>query len=74
MSDRGPGLTLIILGVGLAVAGLLLWSGGLAWFGQLPGAVRWENERARVVMPIASMLVVSIALSVLAWIFRRRSP
>ena len=72
MSDRGPGLTLIILGVGLVVAGLLVWSGGLSWFGRLPGDVRWEGERARVYIPVVSMILVSIALSVLAWIFRQR--
>ncbi len=72
MSGRGPGLTLIILGFGLVVAGLLVWSGGLSWFGRLPGDVRWEGERARVYIPIVSMIVVSLALSVLAWIFRQR--
>lgn len=72
MSERGPGLTLIILGVGLVVAGLLVWTGGLSWFGRLPGDVRWEGERARVYIPVVSMILVSIALSVLAWIFRQR--
>ena len=72
MSGRGPGLTLIIMGVGLLVTGVLVWSGGLSWFGRLPGDVRWETERARVYVPIASMIVVSLALSLLAWIFRQR--
>ena len=72
MSGRGPGLTLIIMGVGLVVAGLLVWTGGLCWFGRLPGDVRWETERARFYMPIVSMIVVSLALSLLAWIFRQR--
>ncbi|HUM10079.1 MAG TPA: DUF2905 domain-containing protein [Myxococcaceae bacterium] len=72
MSDRGPGLTLIILGVGLVVAGLLVWTGGLSWFGRLPGDIRWQGERARVYVPVVSMIVVSLALSVLAWIFRQR--
>lgn len=62
----------MILGVGVVVAGFLLWSGGLSWFGKLPGDVRWEGERARLYMPIASMVLVSLALSVLAWIFRQR--
>ncbi len=72
MSDRGPGLTLIILGVGLVVAGLLVWTGGLSWFGRLPGDIRWQGERARVYVPVVSMIVVSLALSALAWIFRQR--
>jgi len=72
VSGRGPGLTLIIIGLGLVVAGFLLWTGGLSWFGRLPGDLRWETERARVYVPIVSMIVVSVALSLLAWIFRQR--
>jgi hypothetical protein len=60
----------MILGVGLIVAGLLVWSGGLSWFGRLPGDVRWEGDHSRVYLPIVSMILVSLALSVLAWIFR----
>jgi hypothetical protein len=72
VSDRGPGLVLILLGVGLVVAGLLVWSGWLSWFGRLPGDIRWETGRTRVYIPVVSMIVVSIILSVLAWIFRQR--
>ena len=71
MSDRGPALLLIILGVGLVVVGLLLWTGALSWFGRLPGDIRWEGERGRVYIPVVSMILVSIVLSVLAWVFRR---
>ena len=72
MSDRGPGLVLILLGVGLVVIGLLVWSGWLSWFGRLPGDIRWETGRSRVYIPVVSMIVVSIILSLLAWIFRQR--
>jgi hypothetical protein len=60
------------MGIGLVVAGLVLWSGGLSWFGRLPGDLRWETDRTRLYMPIASMVVVSLVLSLLAWIFRQR--
>jgi membrane protein implicated in regulation of membrane protease activity len=72
VSDRGPALLLIVLGVGLVVAGLLAWTGALSWFGRLPGDIRWEGERGRVYIPVVSMLLVSIVLSALAWLLRHR--
>ena len=72
MSDRGPALLLIALGVGLVVIGLLAWTGALSWFGRLPGDIRWEGERGRVYIPVVSMLLVSIVLSALAWLLRHR--
>ena len=72
MSDRGPALLLIVVGVGLVVVGLLAWTGALSWFGRLPGDIRWEGERGRVYIPVVSMLLVSIVLSALAWLLRHR--
>lgn len=60
------------MGIGLVVAGLVLWSGGLSWFGRLPGDLRWETDRTRLYFPIGSLVVVSLVLSLLAWIFRQR--
>jgi di/tricarboxylate transporter len=71
VSDRGPGLVLILLGVALVVVGLLVSTGALSWFGRLPGDLRWEGERGRIYLPVVSMILVSIVLSVLAWVFRR---
>jgi len=72
VGNRSPGLILILLGVGLVVAGLLVWTGALSWFGRLPGDIRWEGQRGRVYIPVVSMLLVSLVLSVLAWVFRQR--
>ena len=62
---------LVVLGLCLVVAGLLVWSGALSWFGRLPGDIRWEGERGRVYVPITSMILVSVVLSVLLWLFQR---
>jgi hypothetical protein len=70
MSGRGPGLFLIASGILLVVAGLLVWSGALSWFGRLPGDLHWEGERTRVFIPITSMVLLSVALSLLALLFR----
>jgi len=71
MSGRPLALLLIGAGLLLALAGVVAWFGGLSWFGHLPGDVRIERENVRVYVPIVSMLLVSVALSLLLWIVRR---
>ncbi len=43
----------------------------LNWFGKLPGDIRIETERSKVFIPITSMIVVSIVLSVIINLFRK---
>ncbi len=71
MTHRSLGLLIVGAGVLLAALGLLVWSGALSWFGHLPGDVRIERDSVRVYVPIVSMLVVSLALSLLLWLLRR---
>jgi hypothetical protein len=72
MTDWGsPATLLITLGVALVVAGLLAWSGALAWFGRLPGDIRIERESLHIYIPLVSMLVLSVALSLLLYLIRR---
>jgi hypothetical protein len=66
-----PGTILIVIGVGLILVGLLIWSGSLSWFGHLPGDIRIERETVRVHVPIASMLVVSLVVSLALYLVRR---
>lgn len=68
-SAIGP--VLVLAGIALVVLGLLVWAGGLGWFGNLPGDFRFEGERTRVYLPLASMLVLSVVLSLVLWIARR---
>jgi len=62
--ERNLGFVLIAVGVAVVVLGLLVWSGGLSWFGRLPGDIRIEGERTRLYVPIISMLLVSIVATV----------
>ena len=64
-------IALIAAGVLLVVVGLLAWTGALSWFGRLPGDIRMERGNTRVYVPIVSMLVVSIVLSLLLSFARR---
>ena len=71
MDGRGLGVMLAWAGAALLVLGLLVWSGALSWFGRLPGDIRIEREGVRTYFPLVSMLVVSVALSLLVWVIRR---
>ena len=71
MSSSSAGLTLVVLGIAIVVIGLLVWAGWLSWFGRLPGDIRIERDTARVYIPIVSMLVVSVVLTLLLNLLRR---
>jgi hypothetical protein len=42
--NRWVGILVIVGGACLMLVGLLIYSGGLNWFGRLPGDVRYESE------------------------------
>jgi hypothetical protein len=69
--NRWVGTLVIVGGACLMLVGLLIYSGGLNWFGRLPGDIRYESERVQVYVPIVSMLIVSIALSLIFYLVRR---
>jgi len=60
------GVLLLLLGVALHYA-----PGLLNWFGKLPGDIRIESERSRTFIPITSMIVLSVVLTILVNLFRR---
>jgi uncharacterized membrane protein len=69
--NRTVGLMVIVGGICLAFVGLLIYVGALSWFGRLPGDIRYESENVRVYVPIVSMLLVSLVLSLLFYLLRR---
>ncbi len=68
------GKVLIALGILLVVAGVVLvyapWL--VSWFGRLPGDIRIERDGGSVFIPITSMVIVSIVVSVILNIFFRQ--
>jgi hypothetical protein len=62
---------LVGLGVVLVVLGLLAWTGLLSWFGRLPGDIRIAREDVHVYVPITSMILVSVVVSVILWLINR---
>lgn len=71
MDARSLGLLIVGVGVVVVVVGLLVASGGLGWFGRLPGDIRWEGERTTVFIPITSMIVVSLVLTLVLSVLSR---
>lgn len=62
---------LILLGIFLVVVGLLWpWLGKLG-LGRLPGDIVIEKDNFHFYFPITSSLLVSLALSLIFWLFRR---
>jgi uncharacterized membrane protein len=71
MEPRSLGLLIVIVGLALVVIGGLVALGAFSWFGRLPGDIRIESGSTRVYIPITTMLLLSVVLSLLAAIFRR---
>jgi DUF2905 family protein len=69
--NRSAGLLVVIVGVGVVLTGLLIYSGALSWFGRLPGDIRYKSDSVRVYVPIVSMLIVSLVLSLVFYLLRR---
>ena len=63
----------ILLGVGLAIAGVgLVWllMPSIPWLGRLPGDIRIERGNVRVYAPLATCLLLSVLLSLVLWLVR----
>jgi hypothetical protein len=69
-----PELGRVVLVIGLLIAGvgLLAVLGLRLPFGNLPGDIRIDGERGSIIVPIATMIVVSIILTVILNLVLRR--
>lgn len=67
------GKYLMVLGVILLIIGAVIFFGGqhLQWFGRLPGDIRIERENYRFYLPITTMILMSIILTLLINIIRK---
>jgi len=69
-----PSKALIGIGAAILALGLVLnyapWL--INWFGKLPGDIRIQNKNSFVFIPITSMIVVSVLITLLANLFFRK--
>jgi len=69
---EGLGKTLIFIGIGLTVFGVIFMLGGkIPWLGHLPGDITIERERFSFYFPLATCLLVSVLISLVVYFFRR---
>jgi len=69
--QQGAGTLLVVAGLLLVLAGVLVWSGALNWIGRLPGDIRIERPGFRLYVPLTSMLLISLLLTVVVNLLRR---
>jgi uncharacterized protein HemY len=67
------GKMIMLIGGLLLIAGLIIWLLGdkLRFLGHLPGDISIERENYRIYIPITTMIVVSIVLTLISWIIQR---
>jgi hypothetical protein len=68
MSDLGK--LLILLGLLIAVIGVIVWGAGRLGFRGLPGDIRYQGPHVQVYFPIVTCIALSILLTLAMWIWR----
>ena len=66
------GRLVLIIGIVLVIVGGLAALGMRLPFGRLPGDIAIEGERGGIYIPIVTMIIISVVLTLLANLFLRR--
>ena len=72
--DGRMGRTLIAIGIGLVVLGVLVTVGGklpIRW-GRLPGDIVIRGKNTTFYFPLVTSLILSVLLSLVMWLIGRR--
>ncbi len=67
------GKWVIIIGVTLTIFGIVTYffSDWLNWLGKLPGDFRYENKNVKIYVPLTSMVLVSLIISLLIRVLQK---
>ena len=68
---ENTGFYIIAAGVVLIIIGVVVWTGALSWFGNLPGDIKIERESTKIYIPISSMLIISVVITILFQIIKK---
>jgi hypothetical protein len=60
------GLALVLIG---AIVQFAPWA--VSWFGRLPGDIRIEGEKGSVFIPLTSMIIISVVLTIIVNLLKR---
>lgn len=71
MDSRDAAILVIGFGFVVILIGVVMYAGGLGWFGRLPGDIRVERGNTRFYFPVTTMIVISVGLSLLLAVVRR---
>lgn len=70
----GLGKAVMLVGIAVVIVGAAMtwapWT--LKWFGKLPGDIHIQRENGSVYIPLASMFVLSLVLTLIVNLFFRR--
>ena len=67
------GKVLIIAGIIFIIAGVIVYFVGnkFGWIGNLPGDIRIEKENVKIYIPVTTMILISIVLSLIFYLIRK---
>ena len=67
------GKYIIIAGVVIVLLGVIIYffHDKFNWIGRLPGDIRIEKENFRFYFPITTMILLSVFVSLLIWLWRK---
>jgi len=69
--NRTIGVIIVMAGAILIALGFLLYPGAFRRFGRLPGDISYKGDNLQVYVPVISMLVISLVLSLFFYLLRR---
>jgi len=71
--DQQTGKYILMIGIIIVIAGILIYffHDYLKWIGKLPGDIRVERENFKFYFPLATMIIISVFVTIIINIFKR---